>query len=93
MSADTIIGLMDTWCSLRRNPCHSRQLAWQLTRAIRHSLKIDHICHAKQAESLTEQYLEGHGQEQDVQGAFDILKRWYRHASARLFEVKNEQWT
>jgi hypothetical protein len=62
--------LMDTRCSLRRDPKHVRQKARVLTRRIKQSLKADRIARAEKAATEIEQCLAS----DDLKGAFDTLK-------------------
>ena len=73
--------LIDAGAALRRNPFHGQQQAQVLTCQIGSSLKVDRRRRAEVAATEIGQCL---GNEQpDLKGAFDILKRWYRHASSR----------
>ena len=80
LSAETL-RLIDTRASLRWNPWHSRQQARVLSRQINQSLKADRRRRAEEAATQIGECL--NGDNSDLQGAFDILKRWHRHASAR----------
>ena len=75
------IRLIDTRASLRRNKFHSRQQARLLTRQINQSLKEDRKARAEKAAQEIGACLST--DTPDLQGAWNIIKRWYRHASAR----------
>jgi Reverse transcriptase (RNA-dependent DNA polymerase) len=90
MSANTI-RLLDTCAALRRNPQHSRQRARVLTRQIKASLRVDRHRRAEEAALAIGQCLDTEdGAVPDLQGAWDIAKRWYRHASARPHKPSRE---
>jgi hypothetical protein len=80
MSATTL-RLMDTRAALCRNKHHSRQEARRLTRQIKQSLKADWRHRAEDTARAIGDCL--HSEEPDLQQAWNILKRWYRHATAR----------
>jgi hypothetical protein len=80
MSATTF-RLMDTRAALCRNKHHSCQEAGRLTRQIKQNLKADWRRQAEDAAWAIGDCL--HTEEPDLQQAWNILKRWYRHATAR----------
>jgi hypothetical protein len=80
MSATTL-RLIDTRAALRRNKHHSRQQARVLTGQIKQSLRLDWRRRAEDAAKAIGKCL--HTEEPDLQKAWNILKRWYRHATAR----------
>ena len=71
--------LMDTRASLRRDPRHSRALARRLTRELQTSLQADRQRRTEEAADLIYARLE----DNDLKGSYEVLKRWYRHASDR----------
>jgi hypothetical protein len=95
MSATTL-RLIDTRAALRRNKHHSCQQARVLTQQINQSLKVDRKNRAEAASKEIQACL--NPEEPDLQGAWNIVKRWYRHATARqphparedLHKVSNE---
>jgi len=66
-------------CRLRRDKHHSRQQARVLTRQITRSLKQDRKERIAAAGAEIEACLENH----DLQGAWNIARRWYRFAGDR----------
>ena len=90
MSANTL-RLLDTRAALRRNKHHSRQQARVLTRQIKQSLKADWRKRAEDAAQAIGACL--HSDTPDLQQAWNILKRWYRHATARQPKPSREDLT
>ena len=75
------IRLIDQRCSLRRNKFHNRATARQLTRQIKAGLKLDRKRRTEAAATQMANLLAG--EDPDLQGAYTVLKRWYKHATAR----------
>ena len=71
--------LLDQRCALRRNRSHDRTLARQLTRQINTSLTADRKARTETAGSEIETALARN----EPQEAWNIMKRWYRHAGDR----------
>jgi hypothetical protein len=73
------VQLIDTRATLRKNPSHHRRTARILTRRINTSLRHDQTTRAEEAGNLIYSNL----QVGSLQQAFNVLKRWYRHATGR----------
>ena len=83
MSADTV-RLIDTRAALRRNPRHNRNQARALTNQLKRSLQQDSRRRAEQAAEEIGALMDvGPDQQPDLKGSYEVLKRWYRHATAR----------
>ena len=77
------IRLIEKRADLRRNPCHSQNVARGITRAIRRSLTTDYQRLAEEAATEIGTCLDPATGGVDPGGAYNILKRWYCNASAR----------
>ena len=77
--APKTLQLMDARTTLRRDPCHCRRRARTLTRQINAAIKADR--HRRAATAAEE--IGAHLNNRDYQQAWNVCKRWYRHASAR----------
>ena len=82
MSPDNI-RLIDNHADMQQNPCHSRNVTRGLTRAVRRYLMADSRIPVEEAATYSGACLEPSAVGADPCGAYAILKRWYRHASAR----------
>ena len=80
LSPETIQA-MDTRCNLRRDPNHDRSIARQLTRRVNALINQDRKKRTEEAGKAIQDALSG--ETQDLQGAYNILKRWYRHHGDR----------
>ena len=79
--SSTTTQLIDRRCSLRGNRNHDRAKARRLSRAITQSIKRDRKARTERAGTAIQAALDGpHG---DLQGAYRILQRWYRHNGDR----------
>ena len=67
---------------MRRNPCHRRNVARDLTRSVRRYLMADYRRKAEEAATDIGACLEPSTGGADPRRAYTILKRWYRYASA-----------
>jgi hypothetical protein len=79
--SDATIRLIDSRASLRRDPHHSWQRTRALTRQIKASLKLDRAKRVEDAAAAIAACMTPDNP--DIQGAYTVLKRWYRHAAAR----------
>ena len=78
------VRLIDARSALRRDPNHSRNRARELTRQIRASLKEDSKRRAEAAAAEIGSCTDvPPGTQADLQGGFDVLKRWCEHSTGR----------
>jgi hypothetical protein len=85
LSQDTL-KLIDTRCSLRRNPQHDRTEARRLTRAINTAIKGDCKHRTEEAGAAIMALLDEDSpldQQVDAKAAYQILQRWYKHMGNR----------
>ena len=82
MSPD-YIWLIDKREAFRRNPRHSRNVVRGITRAVCQSLMADSQRLADEVATEIRACMEPSTGGVDPRGAYAILNRWYRHASAR----------
>ena len=78
--------LIDTRCSLRRNPRHDRAEARRLTRAINASINEDRKRRTEEAGMAIMALLDEEtalDKQANAKAAYQILKRWYKHIGDR----------
>ena len=69
--------------ALRQNSRHSRNVARGITRSVRQSLMEEYRRRAEEEATEIGACLEPSMRGADPRGAYGIMRRWYRHASAR----------
>lgn len=81
--SEATLKLMDARSQLRKDPHHCRNRARTLTRQVRQGLKQDRQRRAERAATAIGECLSGGPGDHDIQGAYNIIKAWYKHATKR----------